>query len=241
MPYNLLLLPLLGGFVFITRWNRTRWHALRAEKERLLFYAALAGLFHLGLAFLIASLPPLIRCRPSLPCLPQLWNEHVPFEYSGIACLAFALGAGSWPILNLFWKTKNESDRIIKDEGGPFEQLLDNAMKYEKRVILTLKGGKVYVGRIGQSYRPGQRDQTILLLPLKSGYREKDKHRVELTTDYEAAYEGIKNDYPETYADVIRDFGIVIPIVEITSISIYSDMVHRRYFSHAEQEKIISS
>lgn len=239
MPFNLLLLPLLGGFVFITRWNRTRWHALRAEKERLLFYASLAGLFFLSLAFFISALPPLIPCVQGRPCLTTWWAKNIPFPYSGISTLAFLLGAGSWPFLNFIWKEEAESDRIIRDEGGPFEQLLDSAMRQEKRVMITLKGGKVYVGRIGTSYTPGQRDQTILLLPTKSGYREKDKQRVEITTDYADAYEKIKQDHPLTYTEIIEDFGVVLPVSEITSITLYNEEVHRKYFAHREDSKVI--
>lgn len=239
MPFNLLLLPLLGGFVFITKWNRTRWHAIRADKERLLLYASLAGLLHLSLAFLISSIPPFIPCVSGLPCLPLAWKKHVPFEYSGISCLAFLLGAGSWPLLNLYWKQEAESDRIIRDEGGPLEQLLDSALQQEKRVMITLKGGKVYIGRIGKSFRPEQRDQSILILPVKSGYREKDKQRLVITTPYETAYENIKADNPDTYLDIIRDFGVVIPIGEITSLSIYNEEVHLKYFPHEKTDVII--
>ena len=43
MPFNVLLLPLLGGYVFITYWNYTRFSARRYAGERLLINAALAG------------------------------------------------------------------------------------------------------------------------------------------------------------------------------------------------------
>jgi len=62
MPYNILLLPLLGGFLFINFWDRTRWHARRAEKDRLLIFAALAGLLCLNLSYLIRSIPPFVPC-----------------------------------------------------------------------------------------------------------------------------------------------------------------------------------
>lgn len=53
MPFNVLLLPLLGGYIFITYWHRTRFSARRYTGERLLFHAALAGVIFLILSFWI--------------------------------------------------------------------------------------------------------------------------------------------------------------------------------------------
>lgn len=241
MPYNILLLPLLGGFIFITRWNRSRWHALRADKERLLFYAGLAGLFWLSIAFVVSSIPPFIPCVSWLPCAPLWWARHIPFPYCGTSVFAFVLGATMWWPLNRGWNReeadaykKSEADRIIKTEGGPFEQLMDRAMQQQRHVLITLKNGKVYVGRIGSAYTPGQRDQTIHLLPTISGYRGGIKQRVEFTTYYDDAYESIKKDHPEDYADIIKDFIIVMPTDQILTISLYRYDVHEKYFQHKE-------
>ena len=51
MPFNVLLLPLLGGYVFITYWNYTRFSSRRYSGERLLFHAALAGVVLLILSY----------------------------------------------------------------------------------------------------------------------------------------------------------------------------------------------
>ncbi|MGI8617514.1 MAG: hypothetical protein ACR2L6_00290 [Gemmatimonadaceae bacterium] len=53
MPFNVLLLPLLGGYVFITKWNKTRFDAKRYSGERLIFHAAIAGVAFLIVAYLL--------------------------------------------------------------------------------------------------------------------------------------------------------------------------------------------
>ena len=52
MPFNLLLLPLLGGYIFISHWHVTRFDATRYTGERLLFHSATAGVVFLLVAFL---------------------------------------------------------------------------------------------------------------------------------------------------------------------------------------------
>lgn len=43
MPFNVLLLPLLGGYLFLTHFNRTRFATKRYSGERLIFHSAIAG------------------------------------------------------------------------------------------------------------------------------------------------------------------------------------------------------
>lgn len=62
MPFNLLLLPLLGGYIFISHGNHTRFDARRYSGERLVFHSALAGVVFLvlglGLALALAAWMP---------------------------------------------------------------------------------------------------------------------------------------------------------------------------------------
>ena len=96
--------------------------------------------------------------------------------------------------------------------GGQLEKLLYRSLIENKRVMITLKNGKVYIGRVTISLTP-QEDKDFILLPIKSGYREGDKQRLVITTHYDEAYGEIEEHEPN-YLDVISDFGVVIPIPE---------------------------
>jgi hypothetical protein len=103
MPFNVLLLPLLGGFIFVRYWNRTKYHAIRADNQRILLLAATAGVIALGLAFSIKVLLGLaFPCvdYPRFPCVPVVWYRFIPFPYSAASVLAFLLGALLWMPLN---------------------------------------------------------------------------------------------------------------------------------------------
>jgi len=243
MPYNVLLLPLLGGFLFINFWDRTRWHAHRAEKERLLIFAALAGLVSLALSYLIRSIPPFIPCVWFLPCAPEWWDRNIGFPHSGVATFAFILGAVGWYPLNLFadryyrnWAAggkrggeRREFVRVVERHGGPLEQLLLRSMQEEIAVMITLKGGKVYVGDIGEGFVPGHHKH-FLLLPSRSGYRD-SKQRLELTTDYDEAFVKIRKN-ESNHTEIIGAFRIVIPIDEVIAATLYLPGIHAKYFPH---------
>jgi hypothetical protein len=241
MPLNVLLLPLLGGFIFVTFWNRTKWYAVRAERERLVIYASIAGYFHLVIAWLLTLIIPIIvRAVPRLAdpwdAWIRWWMDHRPFEYAGTGFIAFTLACVSWKFFNWCWTTRDkEAGRILVQEGGPLEQILDLAMDTGKRVMITLKGGKVYIGRVDSSFIPGQLSRTIHILPTKSGYREPEKKWVTITTDYLEVYEAIRQRYPDEFEEIIADFGVVVPIDDIASLSLFRDRVHAEFFPPRHQ------
>ena len=88
MPFNVLLLPLLGGYFFITHWLPTRFATKRYAGERLLFHAAAAGLVWLVAAFLGVTL-----LNSLSPSVGVEWKKLVPFRYAGTSLLAFLGGA----------------------------------------------------------------------------------------------------------------------------------------------------
>src|SRR5205085_10326397 len=75
----------------------------------------------------------------------------------------------------------------------------------------------------------------FLLLPIKSGYRQGEKQRLVLTTHYDEAYTEIQANEPDNYIEVISDFGVVIPISEVLTASLYREDVHSKYFPHSDR------
>lgn len=103
-------------------------------------------------------------------------------------------------------------------------------MKEKKYVMITLSSGKVYIGRVVRSLAP-EDDRSFELLPIKSGYRENDKHRLEITTHYDEAYQNIFEGEQDPF-EVIADFGVIIPVKEVVSATLFRGDVYRKYFPH---------
>jgi hypothetical protein len=239
MPFNLLILPLLGGFILFSHWNRSKFFAKRQDKERLLLYSSLYGAILLGISFVASVLLPF---NSWLLALRTWWAYHTPaLQYSGISTFAFGLGLLGccalnyvWPF-NRIWKPTKQAAKALQDFGGPLEQLLYKALEDRKRVMITLSNGKVYIGRVTKSLAPGD-DTAFYLLPTKSGYREPDKHRLVITTHYDLAYAKIAQNEPDGF-EIISDFGVVIPVKEVVSATLYREDIHAKYFPHVEPEK----
>jgi len=228
IPFNILLLPLLGGFAFVSTWNYTRWHAVRASRERLIFYAALAGFCSLGVVFSAKILfGPFVP-----PGIPKFWHDNIPFDYSGVSVAAMVLASVMGFLLNQtrWFDTDTQARRIVTKEGGPLEQFLDVAMGAQKDVLVTMTNGKVYLGLMASSFVPDQRDQTITLLPIWSGFRDNGSQKITFTTDYESVYAKMELDYPGDHEQRIEDFRMTIPIRELRTVTFFSKDLHRQYF-----------
>lgn len=190
MPFNLLLLPLLGGFIFTRKWNKTHYEFQRSENERLLLLASVAGFSFLIIAFLVTSI-----LRLKFPELAVWWNKHVPGPYSGASGLALFLGAVGWIPLNWFYTKERQVSKLIEENGDRFELLLKKAQDSVKMVSVTLKNGKVYAGFVKATINPANRIRSIGIIPTRSGYRDSGTKNLIFNSEYAQVYEQLTKEY----------------------------------------------
>ena len=198
-----------------------------------MLYSSLWGLVFLAASVLASTLIPYF---PKLVEIRQWWAYHTPpIEYSGISSFAFLLALLMLCVLNAVRAESKEKAgvHVLKTYGSELEKLLYRSLIEKKRVMITLKNGKVYIGRVTISLTP-EDDNDFLLLPVKSGYREGDKQRLVITTHYDEAYTEIQKNEPD-YINIISDFGVVIPISEVLSASLYREDIHSKYFPHEDR------
>jgi hypothetical protein len=199
MPFgSLLLLPLLGGFIFTRYWNKTRYESLRAESERLLLLSSVWGFITLSVAFIVTSL-----IRLKFPVLAVWWYDHLHMPYSGTACLSFLLGALSWIPLNYFFPKEQEVGRLIEENGDRFELLLKKAMEEEKMVSVTLKNGKVYAGFVRTSLNPANRIRSMGIIPTRSGYRNAETRSLIFNFEYASVFDQLVKEYDDLEAELV--------------------------------------
>jgi hypothetical protein len=231
MPFNLLLLPLLGGFLLLHRAYRFRYYLARFDGHRLIFFSAAAGVFLLGLSTLLTYL-----VGYCLPSAAVAWHDVVPFDHSGKAFGAFFLGLGLPWLMNLVprWKSLPCARRAIEHFGNDLEMLLLRSMDLEMPVLLTLGSGKVYVGYVVRLFHPDVERKHIRLLPVMSGYRSDNTQEVRFTTFYDVIRAQAQDPNSGFYGLLERDFEIVIPVAEVKSVSLFDARAFEAFDQLAE-------
>lgn len=244
----LLLLPLVGGYVFARAWNVTRYLSAREEGHRLYFRAAFFGVVLFVVVavvrfWLIAKSPWYRDIEKELRDVltPYLYvkdsTKTDPFPIALIAVVALMVG---WPLgkaLNVVcWKGYFLAKAI---EGDYLEVLLSRAATIRMPISMTLKSRKVYVGFVLQTLDPVKDRKWITILPLASGYRDKDTSRLVFVTNYQDVY---GNDRPADAAAKLpkpldhlapTDFEITIPVSELQSVNLFDLVAYKAFKTRA--------
>ena len=213
MPFNLLLFPLLGGYVFVTKCNFTKYKALRYDGQRLLFASALIGCMLLFLSFSCVKIIAF--------CFPDAKSTYkslaiLPFDYTAATLGAFLLGIVLWMPINLVYRERKGIRRAIRQNNDPFELLLLHSLDESKQVFITLKNHKVYIGWVVEIPNPAI-SKNIKIIPSLSGYRDANTKRFTIMTKYWQVYQKIQDTSLPNVEQI--DFAIVLPIGEILSAS----------------------
>jgi hypothetical protein len=245
----LFALPLVGGLIFCSNWNFTRWRVAREEGYRLYFRA----IFYGAVIFAVVALAHAYLQAISLPYADAVAavNEFArPFVKEGADADAFAnltvicfismLAGGPLAlILNLvFWKPYWLRRAILKDD---VEGFLLSAAEREDSIAVTMDDQKVYVGFVVAGFDPTIGRKCIELLPLMSGYRDSETHVVRFTTFYTELYgtnESIAQSAPlpaPLEHLTSEDFITLLPIERIASYRLFDA------FAYLEFQRVGSS
>ena len=247
MPANLLILPLLAGYWLIHRSHRFRFKAQRYDGHRLLIGSALAGALVLVLARLMIIL---VKLTPWGAPLKSAWNQFAPIDYMGTSTLALVLGLlfpvvdnhFPWRHFGRLWQRAGWRKRLIEisdqkkaafraseieANGSALARLLHRAETNSEMVAVTLASRKWYVGYVAEAWNLDPQESCFRLLPVMSGYRDKDTLKVNVTERY---------DFIHADAELSsQDFILVIPLKDVQVANLFDQTVFERYFSQAPQ------
>ncbi|HMF74183.1 MAG TPA: hypothetical protein VK604_00835 [Bryobacteraceae bacterium] len=225
MPYNLLLLPLIGGFLFVHLTHFFRFGAQRLDGYRLLFQSAIAGICLASIARIVDLM---IGLTPVGAAAARLWFWFSPFNYSGVSALALLMGPAFALLVNLRIDKKRAKDIEIRRHGNSLIRLLHRAEKDKLLLSITLDSRKWYVGWVAESPNLDPQEFYFRLLPFISGYRDKDT----LET-FRLVF----------YQDVLREtdlepeqFYITLPLKDVKMAGLFNDDVYNEYFAEPEDD-----
>jgi hypothetical protein len=166
--FSELLLPLLGGFLFVMIFRPLRFLSASDTGQRLLLLSASFGILLAIIGHGLGSL--VIAFSPSWGA--PVWNTVSPFPAGGF--LALLTGPALAGLLNLiptFGEAASHqlAHRVLRNK---LALLFSEALAKRKPVMLTLYSGKVYVGFPKESVSSISPSAYMNLLPILSGYRE---------------------------------------------------------------------
>ena len=180
----------------------------------MLFEAAGAGAAVFAVAHLVILL---IYCL--FPQAEEAWRNTFPYELSDTVALGAFLSLLIPDLGNLIWNAEKSADMAAEENGDRIELLIRESIKQGEFVEVSLKTRKSYIGRtLGSTYAAGSQ-QDISLIPLASGYRDRDTQDLYLTTNYAPVMEKLDPD-AQSISEYVN-LRIVIPRDQVVSIRLF--------------------
>ncbi len=221
MPYNLLLLPLLGGFWLLHRTHYFRFRAQTLDGNRLLLESALAGVVLAVVArvavFYFNLLPLWKTC-----CGVEYGRLRPDVPYFGTAFVSLVIAFVTPIAANFAIRERKAKHWAIARYGNHFLKLVNAAAENEQTVSITLDNRKVYIGFILDAPNLSSSDSHLAVLPLLSGYRDSDTLELRFTTNYVRAA-------VETETD-LSSFQVTVPTAAIKVVSFFDERAYPHFF-----------
>ena len=216
MIWGLALYPTVIGYLFLRRWNYTRFEIPHDSGYHVLFKSIIAGMVLFAAPYLIAT--GFARFLPSFYPL-EAWRTFVPFDYVGTLAMVFLEAfAGAWVLNKTPWfNTETCLRRTVQERGDLVGHLMVDTATSREFVEVSLKNRKSYIGI--PIYWNNAAGKHIELIPYWSGYRQEDTQQLRITIDYSPVVTEHKED----------DIRLVIPLSEIVSARPFNHRLYRKF------------
>lgn len=240
---DLIILPLLAGYIFLITFNITKFYHQRIEKQRLIFNSLVAAFFiaiigYLSDHFLLKS-DFLIYYRN---IVSNFVTEIIKIEVPGLkhSILFFLISYPLGIFLNCFFWRKFSFAYTVEKWGNQLERLfwfsLNEKNDENKLLMLTTKSNKVYIGYVNKISEPIG-ETYITIIPNFSGFRNKENLKLEITTKYTDVIE--KYVLANNAKEIDNKLGIILPVSEILIVSKFDSEVFGRLNDDSQIEEEI--
>jgi len=241
----LLILPVISGYIVVNSYPPYKFASARENKHRLYFRCIQIGLILTILStfthYVFYVLIELCLYKEITAVADQIFkpknsaNDTKTWSVGGIAIILFwtYIYGCAIRVYNTLYKKFRKEDYNAKltewhEEAIKDNQLLKLASEHsldEKQnsngssLMFTLNTGKIYIGWVKQEPEPSNTCEFLRILPLISGYRDKESQKENFVSFYDAVIDVVDSSDDKNYTDLNKDsFDIVFPIDAIVSV-----------------------
>ena len=174
-----LIMPLVGGYWFLSVWYGTRFTVRRDSGYHLFFKTILFGVVFLFVAKIL-----LIFLKDRIAICFDL-QIFIPTELDLESTVAMILGVALPYVLNIFYNQAKHALIAAEGRGDLLYVTITKAIGKVELVELTMSGGKVYIGY--PSSLTGFENKFVNLIPYASGFCDSETKELKLTSRYSLA------------------------------------------------------
>jgi hypothetical protein len=234
MGISLVVIVLISGYLFSYLHLASHYKLTRTEGWHSYFYVAARGL-----AFAIVSI--IIYTIVDYYDLAAKFIQYFGWEFKDFNKLALDLEnlkQEAWAVITVLLaaffglinriyykccpqKKAKKIQKIVSENH--LEKFIVEASYAQSPIALSLSSRKVYVGFCLGDELINSKIEHIAIIPILSGYRDKDSLSIEITNNYKTHYieEGIEQGQDQHRKLNKEDFRVIVPTSEIETFSFF--------------------
>lgn len=222
MSFIQFVAPLIGGYWFLWKCNRTKFVVKEDSGYHLFFKSSLAGILLLMLANLVILIADFFD-----ETISRAMSDLIPNQLEPASILAMFIGVASPFAFNCWFVAKKELSRAAEGRGNYLFLLVQEAFEKSTMIEVTLDSGKVYIGS-NISEMPFE-SEYLQLIPYFSGYREKESRNLIILKRYAEEIKSILNCSPIGCGQrSLQKMRVVIPTKDIASARLFDTDIFER-------------
>ena len=212
----LMIMPLVGGYWFLSNCNFTKYKAYSYTGYRLFLGSAFFGIFFLFIANFMVSAIPLLNS------FDLMFARFIPIGFSLESTLAMLIGIVSPTIFNPLINKHKAAHRSAADRGNFLQTRIYEANFKGQLVELAMQNGEVYIGFI--KILGGLDNEFVELIPFASGYRDEETKNLVIARDYSEILSKMeeKDIFP-------MDLSITLKMSEIVTTQLFYPEVYAEF------------
>ena len=218
-----LLIPAVGGYLFLIWCNQTKYRVKGYSGYQLLLHSLSCGIVLLIISYIISIYA---MGHPKI----QSISELAIFPKSTLllaAILSFPLGPIFACLWNIFYRKAKAQNVDAKTNNNHIGGLIDDATEKQLPIQITLDDGKIYVGEpLDTRVLRRSENAEIAIIPWRSGHRNKNTGEMSIDIDYvHVIIDSLEDGKMTNY----EDFRLVIPLSRVVSARLFNTEVYHRF------------
>lgn len=239
---------LIAGYIFSSQHLTSRYHLNRTSGWHSYFYVATRGVLFSVISLIVCLIVDYKNYTSDLLIYIDVHLNDIDSMFISLANIKI----GMWGLLTILvayasgvlskfyyfiFESRKDSKLIKLVSENNLELFILEATFRQFAIVLTLSSRKTYVGLcLGDELTNGELEH-IAIIPLLSGYRDKDDLSLNITTNYQKHFDN-EDINDEGYGDelTINDFRFIIPKENVESFSFF-DLDTYIKFKEIENDK----
>ena len=203
----------MAGYLFINIFHLTKFRAQHHDGYRLLLESTLIGVVIFVLARILGFWAEKIGWIANVHQFVR--QEGITYQFSGTAVLSCGIAVLAAYLGNWVVGAERAKGIIVRLNDNGFLRLFHRALSESRMVSVTLSSKKVYIGYVLRTPNLTPKQQFVGILPVVSGYRDKDTLQLTVVTNYAQAISAnpeAANDFEVTFClDSIESANLFDP------------------------------